>query len=422
MELKSLFGIGTATKQPVQQPQSKITFEQYGRKQAEALGGTADVVEPALHAVYKEVSRQVAEDEAEQEKRKDAIRAKIAVTETANENLKRQIEDKTKELKFEEKKIEDAKSEIETIRRNPSKVTNEKGSARASFIIGLIILAALTIYLFVFYSSAAYSAFFKIFTSSRLGTFDAIFDPQALSHAFHDGFTELILIITIPAVFLGLGFLIHKFSSDTESNRWANYAKIAALMLVTFAFDAILAYEITEKIYNIKQQMSFSSTLPDYSIPLAFQSISFWLIIFSGFVVYIIWGFVFNFVMKEYYKLDRVRVAIDTLEEKIKGYKTTCKDIKASYEPLKAQVTQNEGKIKEWNIELGSPIFLKSDIEQEVNNFINGWLAYMEYKAMPTEERTAVISKKKAFLNSISTHFKSETPMTPQPSQPVLPK
>lgn len=412
MDLKSLFGIGTATKpavQPQSQPQSKITFEQYGRKQAEALGGTADVVEPALHAVYKEVSRQVAEDSAEQGNRKNAIRTQIAVTESANENLKRQIEDKTTDLNFEEKKIEDAKSEIEAIRRDPSRVTNEKGSARASFIIGLVILAFLTVYLFVFYSSAAYSAFFKVFQHNKLGTFDAIFDPQALANAFHDGFTELILIITIPAVFLGLGFLIHKFSNDTESNRWANYAKIAALMIVTFAFDAILAYEITEKIYNIRRDKDFSGSMPEYNIPLAFQQINFWLIIFSGFVVYIIWGFVFNFVMKEYYKLDRVKVAIETLVEKIKGYKTTCKAIKAARAPLEAQVTQNEGKIKEWNIELDSPIVLKSDIEHEVNNFINGWLAYMEYRAMPTDERTAVISKKEAFLTNISNHFKTET-------------
>ena len=310
---------------------------------------------------------------------------------------------------FEEKKIEDAKSEIESIRRDPSRVTNEKGSPRASFIIGLIILAFLTIYLFVFYSSAAYSAFFKVFTPNKLGTFDAIFDPQALAHAFHDGFTELILIITIPAVFLGLGFLIHKFSNDTESNQWVNYAKIAALMIVTFAFDAILAYEITEKIYNIRRDMDFSSSMPEYSIPLAFQKVSFWLIIFSGFVVYIIWGFVFNFVMKEYYKLDRVKVTIDTLNEKIKGYKTTCKSIKATREQLETHVTSNEGRIREWNIELGSPIVLKSDIDQEINNFINGWLAYMEYKGMPNEDRTAVINKKKAFLTSISTHFKTES-------------
>ena len=41
------------------------------------------------------------------------------------------------------------------------------------------------------------------------------------------------------------------------------------------------------------------------------------MIIFSGFVVYIIWGFVFNFVMSEYYNLDKVRVAIEELEKKI---------------------------------------------------------------------------------------------------------
>ena len=67
------------------------------------------------------------------------------------------------------------------------------------------------------------------------------------------------------------------------------------LFVVTFLFDAILAYLIDEKIYNLNKRFED----PEFSLGYAIQDPSFWVIIFAGFVSYIIWGLVFDFVMKE---------------------------------------------------------------------------------------------------------------------------
>ncbi len=416
MGLKDLFSIkkqdATAVSTIPSSPapmQEKITFNQYGKEQAQSMGGHPNVILPALHSVYLKVRQMIAEDEVIQQQRKSEMQTKIDIIASKNEDLARQRSSKQKDLEFEEKKIENSKAEIASIRQDPSRVLNEKGSPRASFIIGLTIIAFLTIYLFVFYSSASYSAFFKEFTSGKVGMATAIFDAQAFSHAFHDGITELILILTIPAVFLGLGFLIHKFTTDSNAKPLSNYTKVAALMAITFAFDALLAYEITEKIYEVIRKGSFDTNIPPFGIPLAVKDIRFWTIIFSGFVVYIIWGLVFNFVMNEYYKLDKVKVAIEELENKIKDYKTTCKCLKTEMSDIDSQIKDNEAKMKELeNSKIGSVISMH-DVKLEINNFVTGWLSYMEFKNFSSDDKHRIIETKDHFLAGISKQFTTET-------------
>jgi hypothetical protein len=101
-------------------------------------------------------------------------------------------------------------------------------------------------------------------------------------------------------VFLGLGYLIHMFG-ETKSV-W-NYIKIGMLLLTTFVFDAILAYQIEEKIYELTKTFD----TPAFNLPIAFGKIQFWGIIFAGFVVYLIWGVVFDFIMKEHREKDKIK-------------------------------------------------------------------------------------------------------------------
>lgn len=391
--------------------QSHLTYQEFGQQQAELLGGTPEVIHPALHSVYLSVKQKIAKDDITQKQRKAEIQSKIDVLEGEVQILKSKGEKKNEELKFEEHKIEEANNKIAAIRQNPSQVLGENGSPKVSFTIGIIIIAFLTLYLFVFYSSAGYSAFFKQFMPSDIAGTDfdkiakAVFDAQALSKALNDGFTELIFIITLPAVFLGLGYLIHKFSTDKKTGKLSKIVRIGALVSVTFIFDAILAYVIDSNIYEVIRLNDISDNMPNYTLSMALTDFKFWMIIFSGFVVYIIWGFVFNFVMSEYYNLDKVRVAIEELEKKLHEYKTTCKKIKKEIESLDQDITKNEALVKTHKNDMLTTIVYKSDVQLEINNFVNGWLAYMSYKNFTDEEKSRVVIIKDAFLNSITNQF-----------------
>ena len=357
---------------------SGVSYTAKGTRDAGYCGGSAQALLPKLQAVYMQLTNYVQQDKMKQNERKSKIRQEISGLEAKKANIENKIKAEQDKLNHEENKIERIIKEIDNIKENPRIISGDS-FAKTSFWIGLVIIIFLTIYLFVFYSSASYSAFFKNFTSNDTNVAQAIFDAQAISKALIDGFTELIFILAIPAVFLGLGFLIHKFSQE---NGISKYLKILGLIVVTFIFDLIIAYEIVEKIYNIKKEGSFE-TMPDMTISMAAQQVNFWLIIFAGFVVYIIWGLVFDFMMREYEKMDKVRYAIRNKELKLVKYEDECKQIKEKITNFQNEKNNTQGEVNQLKIQLETYILYFNDVREEVNNYFTGWVGYLKSTASP---------------------------------------
>jgi uncharacterized protein YlxW (UPF0749 family) len=383
MSLKDIF----TTQKPVETEQTTIkdgiddsiavisgaSYTAKGTKDAGYCGGSTQALLPKLHAVYMQLTRYIQQDEVKQRERKCEIRQEISSLEVKFTNIEDQLKSEQEKLAYEETKIETIKKEIDNIKENPKSLTGDP-MTKTSFWIGLVIIAFLTIYLFVFYSSAAYSAFFKDFTPDDTKIAQAIFDARAVNKAWNDGFLELIFILAIPAVFLGLGFLLHKFS---EEKGIAKYFKISSLILVTFTFDFIIAYAIVKEIYDIKIGGLFQE-MPQMTIEGAFKEVNFWIIIFAGFVVYIIWGFVFNFTMKEYENLDKVKYTIKNKETKLSEYKSECKSIKDKISNLRQEANTIQGEIDKLKIRLESYILYFNDVREGINNYFTGWIGYLK--------------------------------------------
>jgi hypothetical protein len=319
---------------------SGASYTAKGTKDAGYCGGSIEALLPKLHAVYMQLTRYIQQDVMKQSERKSQIRQEISGIDAKNANIENQIKAEQDRLTHEENKIETTIKEIDNIKENP-KIISGDSFAKTSFVIGLVIIIFLTVYLFVFYSSAAYSAFFKDFTPDDTKITQAIFDAQAIGKAWSDGLTESIFILAIPAVFIGLGFLIHKFS---EEKLFTKYFKISGLIVVTFIFDFIIAYAIVKEIYDIKIGGLFQE-MPPMTIERAFKEVNFWIIIFAGFVVYIIWGLVFSFTMSEYEKMDKVRFTIKNKEQKLTEYKTDCKNIREKISILQTEKNNTQGEI-----------------------------------------------------------------------------
>lgn len=355
---------------------SGVSYTAKGTRDAGLCIGSPQALLPKLQAIYMQLTRYIQQDEMKQNDRKSKIKQEISGLEAKNTNVENKIKTEREKLTHEENKIEKLIKEIDNIKENPRIVSGDS-FAKASFWIGSVIILFLTVYLFVFYSSASYSAFFKNFSSSDTNVAQAIFDAQAISKAWADGFTELIFILAIPAVFLGLGFLIHKFSEEKGISK---YLKIFGLIAITFIFDFIIAYEIVEKIYSIKQGGSFE-TLPDMTISMAVQQVNFWLIIFAGFVVYVIWGLVFNFTMREYEKMDKVRYTIKYKEQKLAEYKIECKHIKERISNLQNEKDSTQGEIDKLKIQLETYVLYFNDVREGINNYFTGWIGYLKSTA-----------------------------------------
>ncbi|MDB4144442.1 hypothetical protein N9589_01400 [Flavobacteriaceae bacterium] len=380
-KLKSLFKDNLNKKDDTSQTENEViksekplseNYEEWGFKKGGHLNGSHMGLLQCLARIREDHKRMVRKDELKHNKLKEPLitlrNTQLEEIEHKNESIE-SIKDKSPVL---EGKIENLKKDIISIRKNPAEIMPDKMS-KVSFFIGLLILTALSIYLFIFYSSASFSAFFKQFSLNEIGVANSIFDPQAISRAYQDGLTELILIISMPFVFIGLGFLIHKFQ---EQKGFSKFLKIGLLIIITFLFDAILAYEITEKIYNIKAENSFQD-MPEYNFQLAFESVNFWLIIFAGFIVYLIWGFVFDFTIEAYDKINVVKQATKAKQSEIEIYKEQLDKNEELISKFREDINSLKLKCKNLKGKIDGVIIDTAEFDKILHEFLGGWTHWM---------------------------------------------
>ena len=251
--------------------QDNETYKQYGFRMAGRSEGGLQSFIPCLQSVFLGLKKEQEEDDVLQQSLKIDLQNK----KTSKENEKEKEENnllsykdtqQVLEEELDEKKHELTQLRTDTYRRNRS--------AWISLIISGVILIPFTLYFFIFYSSVGYSAFFKEFTLNALaesGDFklaEAIFDSRALSSAWDEGFMALLFILLMPVIFLAFGFILNRWEKEKG---WFKWVKIPLIILAAFIFDALLSYEICEKIYNLHSQMSLAE-LPEYSFSLALYS------------------------------------------------------------------------------------------------------------------------------------------------------
>jgi hypothetical protein len=390
---------GVNTEEESSEETRKRTYHESGYRDSSRTSGNHSTLSICLDAVYSkfqneekemvEKQQQLKESYVnEQKNRETEIKALIVSQETKEEQLKT----KSKEVESHQQTIETLNSEIIDLPRNPEKynVKATKG-ASAKFIIGLFLLIPITLYLGVFYISTSYSAFFKGF-DAKSTVIQSVFDPQALAKAWNDGSTEAAFVVLIPFVFLGLGFLIHMFG---ENKTTANYIKLGLLLMVTFIFDVILAYEIEKKIYDVEK--TFDS-LP-FDLKIAFTKNQFWEIIFAGFIVYIIWGLVFDFVMKEHREKDKIKneqeirqKRVEFFQEKINVLKKEIEEILAAIGNIKESIIKIRGRIEELQNIIDGVIIPTKDYKLYASEYVQGWITFIGEKiaVSRTEKQTMI--------------------------------
>lgn len=365
------------------------TFFNDGKSKCKSVAGSPQILKSCLeenHAKFKEESRK---DSLRQQELKAS---RLQAVDRQKTELKKH--DTTKTINEDEKGILDKKisiinNAISQVRSTPEEFGLEVNKKpRAGFWIGLILLVPMTLYLFVFYVSASYSAFFKNFTADS-NIVESIFDAEALSKAYHDGILEAIFICTIPFVFMGLGYLIHMFR-ESEDHKIQNIIKIMLLFALTFVFDGLLAYFIEKNLYEINKTLMD----PPFGWEEAISSPGFWIIIFAGFVVYIVWGIVFDFVMKEYESIDVINGFIKVKKKERKELQKRIEILEKTINLMKEKISEIEGKIDEIQSEIDGFIFESKAYLLYHKEFFSGWnIGIGEYLALPHSEKEKLIAE-----------------------------
>lgn len=361
----------------------KLTYFESGYGEAKNANGNATIFSSCLEAVFQDFKERCRQNDEEQIRLTAPYRAE-------GESLKTQIAQRQTAREIKSKHLEENEGEIQKIERDISNVRTDPHKygvdadkkPQAQFYIGLLVLLPITIYLLVFYMSASYSAFFKVFENSELSA--AIFDGNAFTKAMNDGLLEAIFVGTIPFVFMGLGYLIHMFLKEPKGAA----IKTSALFVVAFIFDSILAYLIEKKIYDFERTL----TSANFDLSIAFRSVEFWGIIFAGFVVYIIWGLVFDFVMKEHENIDKIKLFVQSLKEKKEMLIQDGVKLKEEIREIDSKLVETEGKLREIQSKIDGFVFPNRKYKVYHTEYVKGWfLAISKEIALPTKEKDQMI-------------------------------
>ncbi|WP_205944997.1 hypothetical protein [Pedobacter psychrodurus] len=377
-------------KEPVTEEAEEVrkrTYHEAGFRDGSRNSGSPLALSICLNAIYakfqneeKELvdKQQLAKEPyINEQKTKETEVKTLAISEESKKQQITQVEINIRKVKD---NIEELKFEINELARDPEKyhISASKG-ASTKFWIGLIILMPLSLYLFTFYISTSYSAFFKPFDATSTIIMNVL-DSKAFSKAWQDGSLEGAFVTFIPFVFLGLGYLIHMFG---EVKSVVNYIKIGLLLLTTFVFDAILAYQIEEKIYELTKTFD----TPAFNLPIAFGKIQFWGIIFAGFVVYLIWGVVFDFIMKEHREKDKIKHEQLRIKKDIQIHQDRITDIEIQKEKLIAELSdikklslEAQGRIVTLQRIIDAVIIPTKEYVLYASEYMQGWITFVNEK------------------------------------------
>lgn len=369
-----------------------ISPHKEGYEMSKKCGGNSHNLKSSLEKTYEAFERKCKEDAAEQEKLKQGYITEQKGRKTALLNAEEKL------INLDEK-VDETTGEIESLNKDCRKILTEPEiflpnvdkKASVKFWIGLFFLIPLAAYIFIFYISTSFSAFFREF-DPEVSLFQGMFDPQALSKAYKAGGLELGFVLFIPFVFFGLGYLIHMFQ---EKKGLKNGLKIAALFLITFVFDTILAYLIDEKLYNLSK--TFDSE--EFNFGIAFTRVNFWLIIFAGFVSYIVWGLVFDFVMKEYADRDKIKTFIREKQEEIKEKQQKITSLKELIASQRETISAIKVRISELQNIIDGFILPVMNYKALSTGLLEGWQGYIsaELPIGKEEKETLLIDCRKVY-------------------------
>ena len=406
----------------------KPTYYDSGYQNSIQANGNSYIFQTCLEEIYEKFKEACRKNESEQEKLNAPYRRQKGEEEAklkSREALQIVKEDKKEALQEErlkkkedlqtaqKKKTDELQQKINVLDRDMSKAPNDpekygidvEKKPKMQFYIGLVILAGISLFLFFLYSSVAYSVFYRNYgDNENISLADVLFDPLALINAWEKGLGAFMLVLMMPFIFMGLGYLVHMFQRGKDKLKTL---KITALIIVTFVFDSLMAFFIDKKI---------NEEGGGYGIWDALQSGGFWIIIFAGFVTYLIWGFVFDFVMKEHENIDKVRVFINGLKEQKETLKNHIQEFEKATEAqiqalektlgeqiqaiqkiideLKDEIVQIKGTIHDCNAKIEGFIFPNRKYLAQCTEYCKGWyLAISNEISLPHDKKDKLIEQ-----------------------------
>jgi len=316
------------------------------------------------------------------EKERAEKKEKIKALERVLEETKKSNSKFEHDISIKEKQIEEHRAELLQIRQkraeNPEDLTRETFST-LKFSVNLFILIFLTGYLFFFYVSAAYKALYVDLEgiaeriAEGLSAGSIMPQPYELIEAIRYNY----LLFLVPFVFYAFGWAFHII---LDMRQKAKYIYLGLLITVTFIVDLLIAMIIHNNTESAKELMGISTL--KWS-----QNRTFYIILFLGFLVYIIWSILLDSLLREWKKrqvttnlksiINHLRKDIKLLAEKIMPIELIQKEI----DILRDEVNT----------------FVQGNLKGYIDQFTTGWVSYLAPNSMK-DTKTKCLNIRDEFL------------------------
>ncbi|MCP4312783.1 MAG: hypothetical protein GY790_16085 [Bacteroidetes bacterium] len=338
-----------------------VNLQEFGYEKSGNVKGDPEIYTSYLNMILNgdlldEKSSGLNDDE------KPEKRNKLKKLEAKLEEASRQNEETNTQIKVKQDKIDVRREELLDIHKkyekDPEAMKRETFSP-FKFSISLFILLMLTGYLFFFYVSAAYKALYTDFEgiaerlAAGMGTGSIMPKPAELAEALQYNF----LLFLVPFVFYAFGWAFHVI---LELRHKYKFVFLGGLITITFFVDFLLALLIHNNTEYAKELMGIA-TKSWAANP------AFYMILFLGFIVYVLWSILLDSMFREWSK----RLVTINLKKIIKHLRNDIKDFQNKLvpeEPIRFDIAN----LRE---DIGSVILgnLKSYIDQ----FTTGWISYL---------------------------------------------
>lgn len=271
-----------------------------------------------------------------------------------------------------EKKIKDLNDEIQQTKLDLEDNKIETGYQPEKYFMYAGLTVLLSFYLLFFYASAIYASFFR-----NAGTIlkmagddialylDSIFDVKGIFTA-----SPVLLIVYLGAfLFFAIGLIPHNIEGKNK-NLFVGLAIFGA-----FIADSLMAYKIDLGIHDLKVMAGVADA--DWSF---YSSINFYMVLLFGFCAYLVWGYMFEMMLKEKNKKTgdaRAALIIKGLKEEIKILKNELQILEAKIIELETQIKNILSQLEQLKKDLESRMLNPDALSQNLTSFYMGWRQYL---------------------------------------------
>ncbi|MFZ6001511.1 MAG: hypothetical protein ACOYW3_13455 [Bacteroidota bacterium] len=358
----------------------------FGYEKSGSTKGDPDVYATYLNRIIngdlveKDYSGLSEEDRRKRKRQIKELEEKLEETEIANARVNDEIKAKEKEIEKHRKEL----LQIHDKRAKDTELAKKESFSVLKFSLNLFILSMLSVYLFFFYVSATFKALYVDFEgiaesiANGEGTGSIMPGAYELAEALQYNY----LLFVVPFVFYAFGWAFH-ILLDVKGKQ--KYVYLSLLIGVTFAVDFLLAMIINNNIENAKALMG----LPALSWS---ESPSFYIILFLGFLVYIIWSILLDSLLREWSKkeiTDNLKKIIKHLQGDIKILQKKLGDV----ESIKARIADFRDDIA---------VVMYGNLKRYIDQFTSGWISYLSPTNLKdTKEKCLQLKKEFEEKNNI---------------------